>query len=960
MPANKKIRRGKFAAGRSVGFGLVFYIGFAAPCIAQDIVGSSESEVDETTIEEIIVTGSRIKRRDFNTISPLTTIGSEEFDFSGQATIEETLNRMPQVTPDSGRTTNWSGHENAGTATVNLRGLGAGRSLVLLNGRRVAPSGISNAVDLNNIPELLIDRVEIITGGTSTVYGSDAIAGVVNFITKDDFSGFGVEAGLSVAEQGDAETYDLSLAYGHDFAKGLGNVTVYANMLDRKPLLASEREHSRVPYIDDWEGNLIVDGSWETPAGIVRWPEADLGDGPVLVTFNPDGTPREFDRFNDTHFLSPTNYLQIPLKRLAAGAMGHYDLSAKFEAYLEAGFVRNEPSQQMAPVPMQLPIEVNIDNPLLAPEAQQLFADNYVCDPNLACFVLGKRLVEMGPRWVDFERDYTRLLAGFRGELGKGWDIDGWVTYTTESSTQHLRNPASRSRLRQGLLVDPATNECFDPAGGCVPLNIFGEGNLSVEGTAFLRLADFANRTERKHKLASVFVSGSPFDTWAGQLDMAMGAEWRSDDTSYKSDDALESGDALGWSMRPSVEGDDEVYEIYAEAVVPLAANKNWAEYLGIEIGARYSEHKHAGGFWTYKAGAEWQPIDSFRVRAMHQRSLRAPNSGELFREQATETWWFVSEESIEDPCSASSDPTGNGNLEKCILQGLPADQIGVFEATPRYPVDYLIGGNPDLKPEDGETWTVGAVISPDKMPNWTFTVDYYALEVADTIGDIDPSAICFDPINTGHVFCENLVRDDTGNVAFVTELISNRGLLETTGIDTQIQYRADLPAFLSFRDHIANISMSVYWTHVLTDKEQENPVTEILECAGYWGWPCDSRADTHPENRVTSNIHYASGPLGLHLNWRWIDATDNAAPMLSYIYGYPDPDLAIPVVDDEHYLDLGISYELNDHLSSRFGVNNLLDNSPPQMDSGANTDTGMYDIFGRSYYLTLSMQFSD
>ncbi|MDH3578339.1 MAG: TonB-dependent receptor [Gammaproteobacteria bacterium] len=960
MSSYNLLRRGKVAAGGSIGFGLILSIAFAAPCVAQDVIESGESEVDETTIEEIIVTGSRIKRRDFNTISPLTTIGSEDFDFSGQATIEETLNQMPQVTPDSGRTTNRTGHENAGTATVNLRGLGAGRSLVLLNGRRVAPSGISNAVDLNNIPELLIDRVEIITGGTSTVYGSDAIAGVVNFITKDDFSGFGVDAGLSLAEQGDAETYDLSVAYGHDLANGLGNVTVYVNMLDRRSLLASEREHSRVPYIDDWEGNLVVNGSWETPAGVVRWPEADLGDGPVLMTFDPDGTPREFDEIDDTYNWLAANYLQIPLKRLAAGAMGHYNLSARFEAYVEASLVRNEPSQKIAPVPMRLPIEVNIDNPVLAPEAQQLFAENYVCAPDLACFVFGKRLLEMGPRLAEFERDYARLVAGFSGELAKGWDIDGWVTYTTESSTQYLRNDASRSRLRQGLLVDSTTNLCFDPAGGCVPLDIFGAGNLSAEGGAFLRLADFVNRTERTHKLASVFVNGSPFDTWAGPLDMAVGAEWRSDDTSFKSDDTLESGDALGWSARPSVEGNDYVYEIYAEAVVPLATNQNWAEYLGVEVGARYSEHKHAGGFWTYKAGAEWQPIDGFRVRAMHQRSLRAPNSGELFKEQATVAAWFVGSDPIEDPCSASSDPRGNGNVEKCVLQGLPEDQIGIFEATPRYPVDYLIGGNPDLKPEDGETWTVGAVISPDTMPNWTFTVDYYALEVADTIGDIFPSEICFDPVNTGHVFCEDMVRDDTGNVAFVSELIGNRGLMETTGIDTQIQFRADLPDFLSFRGHIANISMNVYWTHVLTDKEQESPVTEVLECAGYWGWPCNSRAYTHPENRVTSKIHYASGPLGLHLNWRWIDGTINAAPKLSYIEGYPDPDLAIPVVDDEHYLDLGISYQLNDRLSSQFGVNNLLDNSPPQMDGGANTDTGMYDIFGRSYYLTLSMQFSD
>jgi hypothetical protein len=159
-----------------------------------------------------------------------------------------------------------------------------------------------------------------------------------------------------------------------------------------------------------------------------------------------------------------------------------------------------------------------------------------------------------------------------------------------------LRNDASRSRIQQGLLVDPVTNECFEPTGGCVPLNLFGEGNLSAEGVAFIRLADFKNTGERTNKLASLFVTGSPFDIWAGSLDMAMGVEWRSDDTYYKADDALFSGDLLGWDPSSLIDGTDEVFEVYAEAVVPLASNRAWADYLGLEVGARYSEYKHAGG----------------------------------------------------------------------------------------------------------------------------------------------------------------------------------------------------------------------------------------------------------------------------------------------------------------------------------------------------------------------------
>lgn len=922
--------------------------------LAQD--NQQASSIDDDTIEEIIVTGTRIKRRDFNTVSPLTTINTEDIAFTGQSTIEETLNQMPQVMPGFGRTTNFQGD---GTSAVDLRGLGPGRSLVLLNGRRVAPTGIGNAVDLNNIPQSLIERVEIITGGASAVYGSDAVAGVVNLITKDEYSGFGVEAGMSMAEPGDAETYDFSLAYGHNFAGGRGNITAYTNILERKHLYAADREFTRIQYWDDWDGNLVADGSSRIPGGRIFYPPVDFGNGPATVTFNPDGTPREFVSPDDWYNYLDGNYLQLPLSRLALGVMGHYELSQRFEAYLEAGFISNSAVISREPVFLNSYAEINLDNPVLTPEAQQLFADNYTCAPNLACVYLSRRLSEVGVRRDEYDREYSRIVAGFRGELWKDWEFDGWITYTTESSAEAMHNFASKSRLLQGLQVDPVNNECFDPSGGCVPLNIFGEGNLSAEGVAFIGLTNFENVTERTNKLASVFVSGSPIDTWAGSLDMAVGVEWRSDSIYFEVADGFSTGDVLGSASDSSASGTEEVLEVYAEAVVPLASDRAWARYLGLEVGGRYSENKNAGGVWTYKAGGEWQPLDSLRFRAMKQRSVRAPNNYELFQKKR-----FIPKKlgpnTSRDWCSASRDPVGNGFREKCILQGLPADQVGIWEATANYPFVLILGGNPNLVPEVAETWTVGAVISPSLLPNWTFTIDYFALEVADTIGAIDAGLICFDPKNTSHVFCENFRRDGTGNVDQVTQLTSNRGLLETTGIDTQIQYSADLPGFFNVGDHSADITLNLYWTYMLTNKEQENPVTEVIDCAGYFGWPCP--ANTYPGNRVTGNIHYASGSLGLHLTWRWIDGTDNAAPFRSEeIYGVPDPDLAVPNVSDKHYFDLGLSYTFNDHLTARFGVNNLLDNDPPQMAdtvSGINTDTALYDAFGRSYYLNLSAQF--
>jgi outer membrane receptor protein involved in Fe transport len=335
----------------------------------------------------------------------------------------------------------------------------------------------------------------------------------------------------------------------------------------------------------------------------------------------------------------------------------------------------------------------------------------------------------------------------------------------------------------------------------------------------------------------------------------------------------------------------------------------------------------------------------------MFQHSVRAANTIEMFEQQDITPSYL----SRVDPCSASEDPVGRGIADKCLIQGLPADQLGVFEAVPRYPVNFHGGGNPYLEPEEGDTFTVGAVISPERFEGFTMSVDYYELEVNDSIGGISSFDICFDPINADHVFCDNLVRDATGNLAEIFNYTSNLGFLESRGIDTQISYQTELTR--------GTVNVNLYWTHLLSSQFQENPVTTVYECEGLFGWPClDSDWQSAiAENRTTTNIHYASGPLGIHLSWRWIEGTDNAAPLASHLWGIEDPDLAVPSIDDEHYVDLGLTWEVAEWLSLRLGITNLLDNDPPQMADSVwanNTDTGLFDVFGRSYYLTLRSEF--
>lgn len=941
-----------------------FFLLTATPVYSQDVGQAGDHDAEFLELEEIVVTGTRIKRRDFSSPSPLVTVEREDLEFSGQPTLEEYLNKLPQMQPITGRASN---NGSDGTAELNLRGMGAGRTLVLLNGRRVAPSGTGSAVDVNNLPSTLIERIEIITGGASTVYGSDAIAGVVNFITRDDFVGLSVEGGYNITGEGDADIWDANIVYGLDLPTG-GNISFYAGRYEREELFAGAREISSVVVTEDWvSGEFQPGGSSTVPGAFIFSPRVDLGTGPVNVTWDPDGTPRAFVRPVDLYNFQPVNYLQAPLSRDSLGFLGQVPISGSWEAYFEGAYARNKAASTLAPAPYQSFAVVNTDNPVLTQETQELFSrDEFAVEPGLAGMFLGKRLLELGARIIDHDREYIRLLGGIRGSFGDGWELDAWVSYTDADEETRFFNTGSIGRIQQGLLVDPATGQCFDTSGGCVPVDLFGEGRLSQEALDYIRIDDVLNVTSRKQSLASVVVTGEPFDIWSGPVDMAFGAEWRSDEASFSADDLLFTGDAIGLRAGAPINGTESVYELYSEAIFTLYEGRSSDQELEMELGGRWSSYDNAGTVETWKAGLNWQFSESLRFRTMFQHAVRAPNNTELFTAQFSEFSAFVGTFTV-DPCSASQDPVGSGNAEKCISQGLSESQIGIFEATPFYPTEFIAGGNPNLKPESSDTFTVGAVFSPVAVEGLTVTVDYYDLEIEDTIGGIFPDVICFDPKNAADVFCENLERDSTGNVFRVTSLIENRGLLATDGIDFQVQYGTDLPDSLALFDGHANLTVGAALTHVFSLEFQENIVTQVLDCNGVFGWPCwqlfsGSSPGTYPENKLNTNFTYRSGPFTGQLAWRWIDGTDNAAPLGSDICcGIPDPVLAMPSVSSWNYFDLGLAYEWDFGLLVRLGINNLLDEDPPLMGDAQlenNTDALMYDVFGRTYYLNLRYQF--
>ena len=935
---------------------LCFLFAITVLAAAADTHAQDDGQSDEV-IDEVVVTGSRIARRDFSSPSPIATISRESLLASGQGMLESSLNQMPQVVPHLGRTSNNPGD---GTATVNLRGFGANRSLVLLDGRRLAPSGVGTAVDVNNIPQFLIERVEIITGGASAVYGSDAVAGVVNLIRRRDFEGLQIDLSAYRTEMGDSESYDANLAVDVDLA-GRGDLTLFGGLHVREPSFAGDREFTAVPWFDRWrtDGSVVQGGSVAVPASYIPGPPADLGNGPVRVTFTSDGDPIAFRNPEDLYNYAPVNYLQTPLDRFVGGLFLDYPLRGTLASYVELLQVRNQSKRNLAPVPVSGLFTINVENPGLTQLAQEVFADNFIpAGPGMVAFGLQRRVEEAGTRVFDDSRDYTRVVAGLRGDIAGGWDFDVWSTYTRGKESTLLLNSVSQSRLQQGLLVDPQSGLCFDPTDGCAPVNPFGIGRLSPEGLAFIRMPPLVNVTSREQVLVSGYVRGEPITTWAGKVDVVAGAEWRRDRGSFRADEALFTGEAQGFAGTASVNGSERVSEVFLEAVVPVL------ETLGIELGARYSSYSNAGTTDAYKIGGDWAPSESIAFRAMFQRSVRAPNLLEAFQEQFIFDFPYVSFESAEDPCSASADPVGNGNTEKCIATGLPAEQVGVFEASIGFPTEILQGGNPGLLPEKAETVIAGVILTPAFLPGLQVSVDYFDLEILETIGPLVPTVACFDPLNTSNRFCDTFGRDPvTYDVNELVQIQVNRGSQRSRGIDAALDFETALPDSFAIGGEGATAGIGVFWTHTLEHAIAAVSGGTALECKGRFGWPCRDAAtgQTFPEDRVTTRFHYRTGDFSAHLSWLWISGADNAVELGAPFAGISDPNVGVPTINSRNYFDLALRYRFGDSLDATFTVANLGNTPPPFMANAVpsnNTDTTLFDIFGRSYTLALSFRY--
>jgi len=967
--------------------------------------GQEEDGSDETdSLDKVVVTGSRIARPDFESASPIVTVPAEAFDQTGAPTVEATLNKFPQFVP--GYTSTSNNPSADGQAQLNLRGLGSEATLVLIDGRRLTPANGSGVADVNIIPPSLIERVEIVTGGASAVYGSDAIAGVVNFKLKPYFEGFEVGGFGARTAEGDGEQWSVNATAGTRFADGKGSVYGYASHARREILTYGERAFSRyaLSYVGDGQGTtgpgrgFIASGSTAIEEGYAFVPpfggnayDPQVFDGlfqsygfpagsvPLqpLIGVNEDGTlftggtfapgsvvnfrgetdPLLFTDRRYTYNFAPPNALQLPLERTSLFIRSSYDVSVTASVYAEALYADYSVEQQLAPTPLDF-VFTPPDNPFLPADLRTLAASRP--NPGAPLFWL-KRLSELGPRVSEIDYDTLQLTTGFDADVFNGWRLDGYVQYGKSDQDQRQSGNALRSRVEE---------LAFAADGGvaiCGGFDVFGRGSISPECAAYIA-ADGTNRVEVSQLLGELSLEGPVLDLPAGELRTALGMLYKRDEYSYTADPIAQARlpdgrpDISGFNASDDIDADNSNVDVYVEALIPILEDAPGARSLDLGLGYRHSDYDSGVNADSYKAELLYRPVESLRLRGSYQRAIRAPSIFELFQPQLDTS--FVARTStgiILDPCTVGSPQRSGPDAQAvealCLAQGVPTALLPQFEDTDGL-VPGFTGGNPDLEPEDADTYTVGMAWLPFDLPRglgrFQMSLDWYQIEVEQAIEVVsgrEVVSLCFDrstnpTFSPDNQWCGEFERDAvTGEIENLAEINQNIGGTKVSGVDLQLDWRRALgPGEL-------RLNWLVSWL-------------DTFEYDPGGGAPTEERAGSTsrtsgfvlpggslPEWKWTLAASYAWRGVDLTARWRYVDSMEDGQ----------FPDFTVPSRD---YLDLYAQYIFAspalDGLRLGIGIENVTDQDPPIYPSyvQANTDPSQYDVLGRRYFIRLNYQF--
>jgi len=996
--------------------------------------GTSSNVFAQDTLEEITVTGSRIVRRDLDAPSPIITVGSENLENSATTSVESVLNQMPQFVPGGTQFSNsiqGGATSSPGAATLNLRGMGANRNLVLVNGKRAQPANASLVVDINTIPASAIQSVEVITGGASAVYGPDAMAGVVNFILKTDFEGLEFDYQMGETAEGDGGEEKFSMLMGMNSADGRGNIMLGIDWTKRDPVFQVDREFYRNGWADTGNpsGNFIVAPAFagngnRNPASQAAidalFPQVAPGTigRSTDIYFNADGSPfivagglgyngpfNAYDNCSDycgIKILDNGNldqngrqldfYMSSPLERHSLFVRGNYAVSDNISAFAQVNYTRVDVNQTGGVPPAitvwQAP-EVPRDGRALPAVLEGLLDSRATPDAPWPLFHV---LSYNGNIRTENKNDVWQFMLGLEGELRDGdWT---WEAYGSRGDTyiQAVNNRLPSLQRYQNLVYAPNFGQVTAYSPGVVAgigpgsgynltctsgLPVFEKFQVSEDCLDSIDTR-LVNRNQLTQEILEANLQGGLgdwFELPAGEVRFAVGASYRGNSYSYDPGNPVNllQENPIGLFASNATGGKINVREYYGEVLVPILDN------LNAELGYRYSDFSTAGGQDTYKAMFTWNATDQVTFRGGYQFATRAPNIAELF---AAPTQRVVGHPD-QDNCSATTRaPHGNvpGNPNRAqvidLCRAIIGNSTSLFDTQtysvlgitgpegfhrqnpPFFPLEIAIEqGNPNVAPEQGETYTLGAVITdPFGVEGLNITVDYYDISLTDAISPVSVQIVynnCFNwngstnpSYDVNHPSCQRIRRNDvTGDRAQVDTPFDNLGTLETQGFDVNINYSMDIgPGTLGINSNMNFLDSFEY---------QPAPGDPIIDATG----TLDQGGMF--EFQHLTRLTYFWNDFNVGLSWRYLDSAEAQAKAQS-------PNTTILGPGSYQTFALNGGWNFSDRYSLRFGVDNLLDEDPELTNSnpaGGDTNSdqtvpNLYDLLGRRYYVGFKVSF--
>ena len=986
-------------------------------------------------VETVVVTGSRIPQVGVYSSSPVTAVTNQEIKYEGTTNVETLLNNLPSAFADFG---SFESNGSPGTATVNLRNLGSSRTLVLIDGKRLMPGDPSlPSPDLNQIPAALVDHVEVVTGGASAVYGSDAIAGVVNFVMRKDFEGVEfdgqwtgyqhtndnaferniVAQGLGGSTPGsipeaprnvfDGDTVDLNGVMGVNSPDGKGNITLYGGFRHINPVTEDTRDFSACGTATTGSGSFICAGSstsaktvnGQTAGGRFQTANQDAFGNVILgpsLTINPTtGGVDPWGGAKDQFNFAPLNYLQRPDQRYTFGAMGHYEFNKAIDVYSSIMFMDDHTVAQIAPSGSFFGTlsTVNCNNPYLTSDEVTAF-----CGPGTnsngvtTTLNIGRRDVEGGNRQDDLRHTSYRMVVGVKGDLGGGWAYDAFAQYGDTVYQEEYLNDLSISRFHEALLVNPdgncqAADNGSDPT--CVGWNIFQPNGVTKAAINFLAVPGMKEGSTQEW-VAGASLTGD-LGAWGIQspwakspVALAVGTEYRQEELNLRVDNEFSTGDLAGQGgPTPSNNGGYNLEEGYTEVRIPIAQDMPFAQDLSVNGGYRYSSYSISGVVESYKYGAEWQPIDDFRLRASYQRAVRAPNVVEFFTPRGLGLW------AGNDPCAADSNGVIAFTAKQCLNTHVTGGQYGNVPQCSASQCNGSFSGNLGLTPETSDTREYGIVLTPSFLEGFTATVDYFDITLQNQVGIIPQAEIlqgCAgnpDGSNSNAFYCTLIHRSPalggaifgTGTSAgFIDSTNRNLGKEITKGVDLEANYTSHLEDWGMGAN--GSLSFNLLGTYTQDFKVQPvaaSPTTtadHMYDCAGLFGLTCGTPI---PKWRHKLRVTWTSPwDFDLSLDWRHMSEVkldaNTSDPTLG-VCGGPCGDLSDAKIGAYDYLDVSADYTVHEGISIHAGVQNIMDKDPPFLDSNAlgvsappfgngNTYPQVYDALGRTIFLGVTVKY--